>query len=281
MTDLPARLKALEARIEVLEQHVALALPSVEHALRRRGLRSVVPGDLRRVILPAHGDPRTLDRYYHDLWRYHFRRLLQEAVERQALDTGALQALRARWGAAADRYLERLARYRLLEPHGEGWRFVRPEVRTFGETLEWFVAEVFRREFAAPALWDVRVRGLRPGGDYDVVVLLDQRLGYVECKSSPPHNISAANLEQFVQRLRRLRPDVGLLLIDTTLRIERNILDNLRWLLAPGRKESVTFMRVTDGVFRAEGSSPPLFVLTGRRSLVVNLHRAVRTLYGL
>jgi len=47
------------------------------------------------------------------------------------------------------------------------------------------MAEVLRREFSCPALYGLRCRGGRHGGDYDVVALMEGWLLYMEVKSSP------------------------------------------------------------------------------------------------
>jgi hypothetical protein len=153
-----------------------------------------------------------------------------------------------------------------------------PAIHTFGETLEWFVAQVFMREFLAPAAWGVHIREIRYGGDFDVLVVLDGRLGYIECKGSPPYNVPASVLAQFLQRTRQLGPDFTVFLIDTTLRIERNIIANLASLLKSPRGTARGIARLSDGIYEA-GGSPALFIVTSRRSLVANLSRCLRRLH--
>lgn len=272
------RLDGLEKRVDALEQRPSPLLPSVEATLRHRGWVAAVHSSLQRVLLPRPAAPAHIDRFYADLRHYHFRRILQETAERRRLGAADVRQLVARWGPHTAATLDRLVEYGLLRRRGRGIEMVAEEAKTFGETLEWFVAQVFVREFAAPAAWEARVRGLERGGDFDVLVVLDGRLGYVECKGSPPYNISADALTRYLERTRRLSPDFTILLVDTTLRIERNIIDNLVRLLR-GETGQHPVTRATPGVYEL-GGGPPSFVVTSRRSLVANLAVCLRRLHG-
>lgn len=267
--------------MDALERRLAAAGPSIAAMLRQRGwqLGSLLPRD--RLLLPRPAGPAAVDRYYEDLRRYHFRRLLQEAAEARVIGPEVRQKLEARWGGrAVARTFGRLATYGLLRHAADAWIFTAPRNRTFGETLEWFVAQVFTREFAAPAAWGVSVREIRRGGDFDVVVAAGPRLGYVECKGSPPYNVSAEALARFLDRAHHLACDFAVLLLDTTLLIERNIVDNLRPLLGRYPETGGTILRVTAGTYTARGPRP-LFVVTSRRSLIVNLRWCLRCLHEL
>ncbi len=267
-------LSALEERVGALEAKFADIRPSVEIALRRRGLSVAAMNPLERVILPRLPAPDAIDRYYQDLKRYYFRRILQEVAERGGLDASALSALSSRWGeAATSRYLRQLVGYRILEPRNNGYTFSFPHIHSLGDTLEWFVAQVFGREFASPAAWGVKLRDLRLGGDFDVLVHVEHLLGYVECKSSPPYNVTVHELRQFLDRRRRLGPDFAILLLDTTLKIERNIVENLRWLWRETSTQPFEVSRLFEGIYHV---SPDVYLVTSRRSLVFNLGRCLR-----
>jgi hypothetical protein len=275
-----ASLQALAARVEALERQMALAGQSVEGALRRRGWRPKAHSSLEHVLLPEPPEPARLDRYYQDLRHYHFRRLLQEAVEQGLLPPPAVRSLEARWGArAVARTLNRLVDYGLLVRDQAGFAATSEKIRSFGGTLEWFVAQVLMREHLAPAAWDVRVREIRQGGDFDVLAVLDGRLGYFECKGSPPYNVSADALAQFLDRCRRLRPDLAVLVLDTTLKIDRNIIANLQVLLGAAAGLPRRLVRASEGMYEADDGMK-LFVITGRRSLAANLARCLRRFHG-
>ena len=78
----------------------------------------------------------------------------------------------------------------LVEPQDTGYRLVAAAVRSFGETLEWFVARLLEDEFHGEVLWGIRAKGCAPGGDYDVVAQIEHELLYVEAKSSQPKHIN-------------------------------------------------------------------------------------------
>lgn len=275
-SDTHSALQAVRARVDALERQLRLAAPSVESVLRQRGWSPGSHSSLDHLLLPRPANPALIDRFYDDLRRYHFRRLLQEAAELRALTPRVSAKLEDRWGRRTlEQTFARLREYGLVAKRGKTVRATFPHTHTFGDTLEWFVAQVFVREFSAPAAWDVRIRDIPQGGDFDVLVLLQDRLGYVECKGSPPYNVSADSLAQFLTRTRRLGPDFSILLIDTTLKIDLNIVDNLRVLLDPG----TVFSRPAAGVYEVAGARP-LFIVTSQRSLIVNLRLCLRRLYG-
>ena len=72
---------------------------------------------------------------------------------------------------------------------------------SFGPTLEWFIAEMFKREFASPAIYGVSVKNTPSGGDYDVIASWNQRLVYVEVKSSPPKGVEQNEISTFFSRI--------------------------------------------------------------------------------
>ena len=106
---------------------------------------------------------------------------------------------------------------------GGRYRLARP-ARSFGGTLEWYVARELRRrlgfEVATALPW--RARGV--GGDLDVVAVADGRLVYLELKSGPPKHLTKGEVASWLDRVRALRPDVALLVLDTSLRLSDKVL---------------------------------------------------------
>jgi hypothetical protein len=91
---------------------------------------------------------------------------------------------------------------------------------SFGPTLEWFIAEMFKREFASPAFYGVSIKETLSGGDYDVIACWNRRLVYVEAKSSPPRGIEQNEITTFFSRIDDLLPDIAILFNDTQLRMK-------------------------------------------------------------
>ena len=68
----------------------------------------------------------------------------------------------------------------------------------FGATLEWYVAATCTNDLGSIAYWGVEVENL--SGDYDVVVVRDTQVGYIECKSGRFSNIERQEVESFLER---------------------------------------------------------------------------------
>jgi len=83
-------------------------------------------------------------------------------------------------------YLREILSMGIIAHTAEGYRLTGRPVTSFGATLEWYVAEILKREFSSDSLWGVKFKRPRIGGDYDVLGKFDGSLLYIEVKSSPP-----------------------------------------------------------------------------------------------
>lgn len=262
----------MSLRLEKVEQELRKMSPSVEELLRLRGKRRISHSSLAGVALPAVRDEKTLNEYYQSMKSYYFRRLLAELIERKHISHEEFLHMEQEWGSSAwQKYSERLKSWGILkeEPGREtSYEFYDPTIRNFGKTLEWLVAQVFQRELSAPSIWHVRIDNSRKGGDFDVFARIGWFLGYVECKSSPPYNVRLDEQREFIERLGDLEPHFAILLIDTTLNIKRNIIDNMQFLL--GRKEKITVLR--GEVYRTPSN---IYIMTSKRSLIRNISLCV------
>lgn len=242
-------------------------------ALRWRGFKLVAHDSPQKVILP--GKEGLLESYYQLLRDYYFRRILADLVQMKEWEEGE-GALVHRWSReACAKYLPAFERLGFLQIKKGHFRFFRPELDNFGETFEWFLGEVLRREFHAEAMYGVRLQGVMGGGDYDVLGLLGDTLIYLEGKASPPNNVPCAEIERFLEREEALGCDCALIVNDTTLRIERNILANLLYALR--QKYGLTREECSSAVRPLSPNiyfiSPKLFVLNSKRDVVTNLER--------
>jgi hypothetical protein len=168
------------------------------------------------LLVPA---ARSRERHYQLLGHYAYRLFLRDAIKHRA--NLRLQHLTRYAGATAARgYLRFLARAGLARARvGGGYRLRAREVASFGQTLEWYVAEVLAREFGCQATYGLRIPGAQHGGDYDVVACAEGELLYVEVKSAPPRQIVESEIRAFIDRIGTLRPDIALFLADTQLRM--------------------------------------------------------------
>ncbi|ACG72862.1 conserved hypothetical protein [Anaeromyxobacter sp. K] len=152
-------------------------------------------------------------------------------------------------------------RYRLLR-----------RARSFGGTLEWWVARELSSRLGLQVATGVRSGAPGVGGDLDVVAAAEGRLVYLELKSGPPKHLMAAEADAFVRRLRALRPDVALFAIDTALRLGDKVLPLLgRALVGPGGAAPEPRRVVRD----TWALGPHLYVASAKEDLIENLSRAL------
>ncbi len=241
--------------------------------LQSRGLECSGFLSADRILQPVPPTAVNVEVFYHYLYHYSFRLFLRDAVTHRArfnLD----HLTRYCSQRVAKKYLRLLIDLGIaLSLDGGFFRLANPNVHTFGETLEWYVAEVFQREFASPALWGVEVQDLSPGGDFDVLAEVDHRLVYVEVKSSPPKGVHLPNVRGFLARVKSLSPDLALFLVDTHLRMEDKI--NVLFQQAEGSfpEEVGPVQRVTHGVFRV---GKRILTLNTKPNLVNNVRVCLR-----
>ena len=192
--------------------------------LLRRGIE-VKPTEAD-LPFPKSLDRARTERFGQLLDSYAFRLFVRGAILKPE---GFLPAEATRYlGAAkASAFAEELGDLGLVErlPRGR-YRFL-CLAHSFGGTLEWYVARELERRlgFAVATGLAWRARGV--GGDLDVAAVADGRLVYLELKSGPPKHLSTSEVASFFDRLRALRPDVALFVLDTSLRLSDKVLPML------------------------------------------------------
>ncbi len=214
-------------------QHAQGGQAALRYALRRRGLtwkKALHDG----CVVPRSQAAQA--EIYQLLRHYSFRLFLRDVIKHRQRFSAA-HLIRYCSLATARRYLQWLVEHKLVRRFGGSCQ-LRIDARSFGPTLEWFVAAVLQREYGIPCAWNVRLDAARGGGDYDVVGFQDGACIYVETKSSPPRNIDAGQVCAFFNRLETLRPHVAVFLNDTQLRMADKIVvlftDELRRRLGRG-----------------------------------------------
>lgn len=238
--------------------------------LARRGFQAT-PGPIDLPFL-ADLDGVAAERVSEKLGHYAFRLFLRGAIQKPGgflpgQATRYLNAAQAR--GHADSLVDlglaaRLAggRYRLLRP-----------AKSFGGTLEWYVARELRRRFgfAVSAGLHFRARGV--GGDLDVVAAAEGKLLYLELKSSPPKHLSSAEVAAFFDRLESLRPDLALFVMDTALRLEDRVLPMLAAEMA--RRRAASSPRPRRIIREVWALTPHLYAVNARLDLLANIGRAI------
>ena len=233
--------------------------------LVRRGL---VPR-LARPDLPF---PRDLDgpqadRLSEQLGHYGFRLFLRGAIARRGA-FGPADATRYLSPAQAERAAAELVELGLAVRIAGGQIRLRRPARSFGGTLEWWVARELRRRLAMDVAAGVRSGAPGVGGDLDVVAAAEGKLVYVELKSSPPKHIMPEEVAAFLRRVRSLRPHLSLFAVDTALRLPDKVLPML--VAAAGHAEPPRRLQRDNWAV-----APGLYVVNARQDLVANLCLAI------
>jgi hypothetical protein len=191
--------------------------------LLRRGLRVSEANPRDRLLVPDRAE-RDIERRFYELTRkYSFRLFLRNAINLKG-EFEVDDLLQYSTRDCVKGYIDALLDIGIVARNGEA-RFVLvvPPRRGFGPTLEWFVAQVFEREFDCPALWSVKLADTRAGGDCDVIAEVENQFVYVEVKSSPPKHVTVNEVSTFLERVDELRPNIALFFEDTELRMKDKI----------------------------------------------------------
>jgi hypothetical protein len=267
--------------LSLREEHVE-RLSELKGALRRRGLEPFRLNPTQHLLFPPDFAREKKAKFYDLFKRYSFRLFLREILIRKGKFRVA-EVVRFSTPETGRKYLHSLIDLGLAEPGGNStYRLRHLSSASLGPTLEWFVAEVLRREFACPALYGLRCKGSWYGGDYDVVALLEGWLVYMEVKSSPPKNIEGDEVHAFLARLKDLLPHLALFFVDTELRLKDKIVPFFETeLLAQGFRDNGSIpaiQRIGEEIFFIP---PRIYILSSKRSVVKNIGTCFRNHFAL
>lgn len=233
--------------------------------LARRGFHpTAAPLD---VPFPPEIDGAAADRLAERLGHYAFRLFLRGAIQR-ADGFRPAEATRYLQPRQAAVFAESLVDLGLAERRPRGrYRLLRL-ARSFGGTLEWYVARELRLRLGFDVAAGLKFRVPRVGGDLDVVAAAEGRLVYLELKSSPPRHLLPTEVKGFFARLRALRPDVALFVMDTALRLADKVVP---MLMSPLGGDLVP-RRVERELWAL---TPHLYAVNAKPDLVANIGRAI------
>ena len=214
------KVRSLTKEIESAQTASAEDPSLVERMLKMRGITVFRKNSTDRLFFPPELSPFYKNRFYQMMKRYSFRLVLRDMIKYQ--DGFRIQDLTHYCSSrVVQGYCRLLCEMGAIRKDGRGkYRTCVSPLYSFGSTLEWFIAEVFKREFASPAIYGVSVKKTPSGGDYDVIASWNQRLVYVEVKSSPPKGVERNEISSFFSRMDDLLPEVGILFNDTQLRMK-------------------------------------------------------------
>jgi hypothetical protein len=249
----------------------AVPLPEGEamRMLARRGLRpEKTPAD---VPFPPQLDPELADRIAACLGHYAFRLFLRGVIRRSA---GFLPAETTRYLTAkqSENYAGILVDLGIGERISRGRYRLKWPARSFGGTLEWYVARELERRFGFEVATGVKLHTRGAGGDLDVVAAVEGKLIYLELKSSPPKNLAVNEVAAFFDRLNLLRPDLSLFVVDTALRLSDKVVP---MLLKEGRSRGLAKFRPKLIGGQLWSITPSIYAVNGSRDLMGNIGRAI------
>jgi hypothetical protein len=169
-------------------------------------------------------------------------------------------------------YLSYLLDIGMVSEGAAGYTLSHSRITSFGPTLEWYVAELFRREFGAEVFWGVKFRRPEVGGDYDVLAKLDNSLLYVEVKSSPPKQVTDSEIAAFLDRIDDLAPEAAIFLMDTELRMKDKIVPMFEQALAERMADTPPVLRVERELFHIQDR---IFIVNAKESINRNIEKVV------
>jgi hypothetical protein len=277
LSGLKEDVKELRKGIQKLEQGLLDTGSGINRAIKARGMKVYRQDPIDDLIFPPEASAAELTSLYQLLKHYSFRLFLRDVIGKR----GSFRAeglMRYSPLEIAEHYISSLCELKLAEAGGEGtFHLLKPSLSSFGPTLEWFIAQMFHREFASPAIYGVRFKETSAGGDYDVIALWEGQLIYVEIKSSPPRGIERGEIGSFLARITDLLPDIAFLFNDTQLRMKDKIVLMLEEELYErfGISSRTKFLvhRLVDELFHINHR---IYIVNSKRDAIANFTLCLR-----
>jgi len=271
-------IRALERKVQKLTKEIesiktsSVPDPSqVEKMLRMRGIKVFRKNPTDRLFFPPSLSPYYKARFYEMMKRYSFRLVLRDMIKFQ--DRFRIQDLTHYCSSkVVQGYSRLLCEMEAIVKNGRGrYRTRVSPVYSFGPTLEWFIAEMFKSEFASPAIYGVSMKNTPSGGDYDVIASWNQKLVFVEVKSSPPKGVEQNEISTFFSRMNELLPEVAILFNDTQLRMKDKLVvmfeEELERRYGKEAKTLYPVERLVEELFHVQNH---IFIVNSKRNVVEN-----------
>jgi hypothetical protein len=274
---LKKKVRSLTKEIESVKAASTEDPSPVEKMLKMRGIDVFRKNPIDRLFFPADLSLFYKNRLYEMMKRYSFRLVLRDMIKYQ--DRFRIQDLTHYCSSkVVQGYCDLLCEMGAITKSGRGkYRTCVSPLYSFGPTLEWFIAEVFKREFASPAIYGVSVKKTPSGGDYDVVASWNQRLVYVEVKSSPPKGVELNEISSFFSRMDDLLPDVALLFNDTQLRMKDKLVvmfeEELKKRYGRSSKTLYPVERLIEELFHVQNH---IFIVNSKKDVVENFQYCLK-----
>jgi hypothetical protein len=268
MTDKDKEIESLKSEVARLREEVKRLTPSLESLLKMRSYYVYKKAPPEAPLVPGN---EHIDSYYELLGRYSFRLFLRDVIKHQEGFT-AEDVTRYAVRDVVGNYIEILKEMEMVEETDGSFILTKRPVRSFGPTLEWYVARVFEKEFRTEALCGLRFRRPNVGGDYDVIAKLDGGIIYIEVKSSPPKQVYQSEISAFYERVNDLSPDVSVFFMDTELRMKDKIVPMFEEEL-DNRKVKTVIVRIEKELFHIANK---MFIINAKGGIERNIEKVIR-----
>jgi hypothetical protein len=262
----------LRDEVKRLRASLNLLRPRIDILLKRRGFMVYKKEPSDDLLTPP---KKYQQSYYQMLHKYSFRLFLRDVIKYQRLFTLEQVTRYATPGVTKD-YIDFLLAIKLAQKNDNVYSLAKGPVKSFGETLEWFIAEVFKREFGLEAIWGVKFKRPAVGGDYDVIAKFDGSLLYTEVKSSPPKQIYDSEIAAFLDRVGDLSPEIAVFLMDTELRMKDKIVPMFEVELARRHSSPPEVARMERELFQIQNR---IFIVNAKESIISNIERVLYRYY--
>ncbi len=261
-------LARLRREVRRLRKMLDQATPPVDALLKRRGFAIYKKEPMDDLLLPT---KKHLNSYYRMLHKYSFRLFLRDVIQHQASFTLEDVTRYATVSVTAE-YIDFLLSVKLIKRKSKAYVLAKGPITSFGATLEWFIAELFRHEFVADSVWGVKFKRPRVGGDYDIIAKFDGSLLYAEVKSSPPKQIYDSEIEAFLDRVEDLAPAAAIFFMDTELRMKDKIVPMFEKKLARRFDDPPKVLRMERELFQINDR---IFIVNTKESILQNFEKVM------
>ncbi len=260
--------ESLREEIRRLRKSLSELTPPLDMLLRLRGFRIYKKEPSDDLLLPA---DNFIEGFYDMMKKYSFRLFLRDVIKHQKFFRSE-NVTRYATAEVTKGYIEYLKAVGLVEEMSEGLRLSPGPIKSFGETLEWFLAEIFKREFETEAIWGIRFKRPNVGGDYDLIAKMDGSILYMEIKSSPPKQIYQNEISAFFDRVADLSPEISIFFVDTELRMKDKIVVMFDEELRRRHTEPPKVVRIEKELFRI---GDRVFIVNAKDSIAANIEKAL------
>jgi len=214
----------------------------LQKILTRRNFPTPVGYCTDRLLFDLNNDD--LNSSYELLKKYSFRIVLRDIIKyRESFTSQQLSKFASL--KSVNHFINALLNLNVIVRNKDGsYNLTKTKVNSFGDTLEWFTACLMKYEFDAPSGWGIKLNISGVGGDYDVISFMENKLIFIETKSSPPAHIDQSAMKEFITRVYSLYPDMAVFFVDTHLRMKDKILPMMEYALkSKGKAGSFTVLK--------------------------------------